>query len=64
MQRVPRPAGPDHVLLPAERRVASYRLVLVERTTRLPEPAPGDGRWRRSPEPFWTSRAAVPNVER
>jgi hypothetical protein len=47
MQRAPRPTGPVHVLLPPERRVAGCGLVLVERTTRLPDPLPG--RWPPAP---------------
>jgi hypothetical protein len=47
MQRVPQPSGPVHVLVPEDRRRASHGLVLVERTSRLPSPAPG--RWPTAP---------------
>jgi len=47
MRRMPSPAGPVHVLVPADRRRVGAGLVLVERTERLP--APGPGRWPLAP---------------
>lgn len=47
MGRMPAPAGPVHVLVPADRRRVGAGLVLVERTERLPEPEPG--RWPLAP---------------
>jgi hypothetical protein len=47
MRRMPTPSGPVHVLVPANRRRAGMGLVLVERTDRLPAPAPG--RWPIAP---------------
>jgi hypothetical protein len=47
MERIPRPSGPVHVLVPAHRRRGGSGLVLAERTKRLPEPVPG--RWPLAP---------------
>lgn len=47
MERMPRPSGPVHVLIPADRRRAGSGRVLAERTGRLPVPAPG--RWPLAP---------------
>jgi len=47
MARIPQPNGPVPLLVPLERRVSSHGLVLVERTSRLPEPTPG--RWQLAP---------------
>ncbi len=47
MRRAPEPVGPVHVLVPAERQRTTHGLVLLERTTRLPEPA--TGRWPCAP---------------
>ncbi|MDN5932450.1 MAG: hypothetical protein L0I24_15525, partial [Pseudonocardia sp.] len=47
MERMPRPSGPVHVLVPADRRRAGSGRVLAERTARLPVPAPG--RWSLAP---------------
>ncbi len=43
MSRMRSPSGPVHVLIPADRRRVGAGRVLVERTERLPIPAPG--RW-------------------
>jgi hypothetical protein len=58
MDRVPAPSGPVHVLVPGDRRRVGYGLALVERTDRLPEPAPG--RWPLAPLP----RAVLDYVRR
>lgn len=47
MNRVPSPAGPVHVLIPAQRRRAGSGRVLAERTARLPLAVPG--RWPLAP---------------
>lgn len=47
MQRMPSPSGLVHVLVPADRRRVGAGRVLVERTDRLPVPAPG--RWPLAP---------------
>lgn len=48
MQRIPRPSGPVHLLLPAHVRRAGTGRVLAERTDRLPVASPG--RWRLAPD--------------
>lgn len=47
MQRIPRPHGPVHLLVPAERRLVGSAHVLAERTARLPPAEPG--RWPLAP---------------
>jgi hypothetical protein len=47
LHRIPRAAGPVHVLVPAERRRVGAGRVLVERTDRLP--GSGSGRWPLAP---------------
>jgi hypothetical protein len=49
MERMPRPSGAVHLLVPAVRRRAGSGLVLVERTDRLPRAVPG--RWPLAPVP-------------
>jgi hypothetical protein len=58
MQRMPRPSGPVHLLIPGERRRAGTGLVLAERTDRLPPPVPG--RWPLAP----ITRAALDAARR
>jgi hypothetical protein len=53
MRRMPSPSGLIHVLVPADRRRIGAGRVLVERTERLPAPAPG--RWPVAP----ATRAAL-----
>jgi hypothetical protein len=48
MNRMPRPSGPVHLLVPADVRRAGSGRVLAERTDRLPVAAPG--RWPLAPE--------------
>jgi hypothetical protein len=43
MQRMPKPSGPVHLLIPGDRRRAGTGMVLAERTDRLPAPIPGRG---------------------
>ena len=47
MRRVPSPHGPVPILIPLDRRRTGHGLVMVERTGRLPAPAPG--RWPVAP---------------
>jgi hypothetical protein len=47
MTRMPNPAGPVHLLVPADRRRIGAGRVLAERTDRLPDPVPG--RWPIAP---------------
>jgi hypothetical protein len=58
MQRMQRPSGPVHVLIPSERRRAGAGLVLAERTDRLPPADPG--RWPLAP----ITRAALDAARR
>lgn len=41
MRRMPKPSGPVHLLIPADRRRGGAGRVLAARTERLPTPAPG-----------------------
>lgn len=58
MRRSPEPVGPVHVLVPADTQHAAQGLVLLERTTRLPDPVPG--RWPCAP----ITRAALDTARR
>ncbi|TWF80790.1 hypothetical protein FHX44_116733 [Pseudonocardia hierapolitana] len=58
LERAPRPSGPVHLLVPPERRRSGYGLVMIERTDRLPGPAPG--RWPIAP----LERAVIDTVRR
>lgn len=58
MERMPSPSGPVHTLIPADRRRSGAGRVLIERTDRLPVPAPG--RWPLAPIP----RAALDATRR
>jgi hypothetical protein len=58
MERMPRPSGPVHLLVPEDCRRAGGGRVLAERTARMPEPEPG--RWPITP----VGRAALDHVRR
>jgi hypothetical protein len=58
LERAPRPSGPVHLLVRAERRRSGYGLVMIERTDRLPTPEPG--RWPIAP----LERAVIDAVRR
>lgn len=58
MERMPRPSGPVHLLVPEDCRRAGAGRVLAERTHRLPEPEPG--RWPMAP----LDRAVLDHVRR
>jgi hypothetical protein len=58
LKRAPRPSGPVHVLVPADRRRSGYGLVMIERTDRLPDTTPG--RWPIAP----LERAVIDAVRR
>jgi hypothetical protein len=49
MRRMPKPAGPVHLLVPADRRRSGAGRVLAERTDRLPSPT--GGAWPLAPLP-------------
>lgn len=58
MERMPRPSGPVHLLVPDDCRRAGGGRVLAERTARMPQPPPG--RWPITP----IDRAALDHTRR